>query len=240
MWFGSAYPILMSHKIKSFFFFLLWIWAPSHKSMLVHCLKLKKDWILMYLILWPHIPAFFKTSLIQIAGHKTAFSSLYSNMNITGRKNRISLSKICHRKYDVLLASCLIWQHHPGPDCLNHVIRNAGWTVGQELPSREEIFTMWSATRSRWTIADWSNPAHDLFQLLLSGRRYRALRACTNCLSEGFFHCIIGVLNHDMAVWTCDLVTDAVCVCVCGGGGAYNIHWDCNIVEFNFITFIHG
>ena len=84
--------------------------------------------------------------------------------------------------------------------CLNRVIGNAGQTVGHKLPSLEEIFTKRSAARSRWTIADWSNPAHDLFQLLLSGRRYRALRACTNCLSGGFFHCIIGALNHDMAV----------------------------------------
>ena len=81
---------------------------------------------------------------------------------------------------------------------LNRVITNSVGASSREL---EEIFTKRSVARSRRTIADRSHPAHDLVQLLPSGRRYRVLRARTNRLSGSFFHRdrAVGALNRDMA-----------------------------------------
>ena len=93
----------------------------------------------------------------------------------------------------------------------------------------EEIFTKQSVARSRRTIADRSHPAHDLFQLLPSGRRYLALRACTHRLSGSFFHLPLVLstvtwqsetvrdsgLSLTLCVWLCVCVCVCLCVCDC-------------------------
>ena len=83
----------------------------------------------------------------------------------------------------------------------------------------EEIFTKQSVARCRRTIADQSHPAHDLFQLLPSGWRYLALRACTHRLSGSFFY---PSLVLSTVTWQSEPVSDSglsltpcVCVCVC-------------------------
>ena len=85
---------------------------------------------------------------------------------------------------------------------LSRVVKNAGLIIECELPSLEEMYLCLrrSVARSKRIIADQSHPAYGLFQLLPSGRRYRALRARTSRLSSSFFVQAVGVLNRSLAV----------------------------------------
>ena len=83
---------------------------------------------------------------------------------------------------------------------LSRVVKNAGRIIGCQLPSLEKMYLKRSVARSQRIIADKSHPAHGLFQLLPSGRRYRALTARTNRLSSSFFVQAVGALNRDVAV----------------------------------------
>ena len=106
----------------------------------------------------------------------------------------------------VLCFSLPVWRGSTTQDQkrrVNRDIRKAGRIVGRLLPS---TFTKRSVARSRRITADRSHPAHDLFQLLPSGRRYRALRARTTRLCHSFFHRLPPSRPGQ---------TGCVCVCLC-------------------------
>ncbi len=60
---------------------------------------------------------------------------------------------------------------------LQRVVRTAEQITGTTLPALQELYSSRVSKRAGKITLDPSHPAHSLFELLLSGRRYRAL--CT-------------------------------------------------------------
>ncbi|KAK0142739.1 hypothetical protein N1851_019322 [Merluccius polli] len=58
-------------------------------------------------------------------------------------------------------------------EALQRVVKAVGRIIGTTLPSITSVFTSRCLRRSKCIIKDQSHPAHHLFQLLPSGRRYR-------------------------------------------------------------------
>lgn len=59
--------------------------------------------------------------------------------------------------------------------------------IGTSMPSFQDLYESRVRKQARSTSADPSQPGHNLFQLLPSGRRYRALYAKTSTYRNGFF-----------------------------------------------------
>ncbi|KAK0135168.1 putative RNA-directed DNA polymerase from transposon X-element [Merluccius polli] len=98
-----------------------------------------------------------------------------------------------------ILSSCItVW----GGSCTEHskkalqrVVNTAGKIIGAPLPSLQATYTN-RLTRKATSIAnDTSHPAHSLFSLLPSGRRYRSLHCRTTRLRNSFTHQAVRMLN---------------------------------------------
>ncbi|KAM9825158.1 uncharacterized protein ACBT44_005959 [Syngnathus typhle] len=101
-----------------------------------------------------------------------------------------------------VLSSCIaVW----GGGCtdynlkaLQRIVNTAGKIIGASLPSLKDIYTS-HLTRKATTIvsdvSDVSHPAHSLFELLPSGKRYRSLRSRTTRLSNSFILQAVRILN---------------------------------------------
>ena len=85
---------------------------------------------------------------------------------------------------------------------LQRVINAAQKIVGCPLPSLEDISSSRCLNRARNIIKDSSHPAHHLFNLLPSGRRYRSIRARTTRLTNSFFPWAIKNSKHCQTVNT--------------------------------------
>ncbi len=68
---------------------------------------------------------------------------------------------------------------------LQRAVRTAERIIGAPLPSLQELYTSRMRKRAKKITLDPSHPAHSLFELLPSGRRYRAL--CTKAAQ--YFAC---------------------------------------------------
>ncbi len=62
---------------------------------------------------------------------------------------------------------------------LRGVVRTAEWIIGTTLPTLQELYLSRVNKRAVKITLDPSHPAHSLFELLPSGRRYRALSTRT-------------------------------------------------------------
>ncbi len=62
---------------------------------------------------------------------------------------------------------------------LRRVVWTAEWIIGTILPTLQELYLSRVSKRAGKITLDPSHPAHFLFELLLSGRCYRALRTRT-------------------------------------------------------------
>lgn len=78
---------------------------------------------------------------------------------------------------------------------LQRVIGSAQKTIGCPLPSLEELANSRCLNRTRSILKDIVHPAHHLFNLLPSGRRYRSMKARTARLTNSFFPWAIQLLN---------------------------------------------
>ena len=67
-------------------------------------------------------------------------------------------------------------------EALHRVVKAAGRIIGTSLPEISTVFTSRCLSRVKNIIKDQFHPAHHLFQLLPSGRRYRSIRSRTNSL----------------------------------------------------------
>jgi len=77
----------------------------------------------------------------------------------------------------------------------NNIVKTAQRVTGTPLPSIEEVQKKRCLRRARSILKDSSHPAHRLFSLLPSGRRFRSLRSRTSRLSNSFFHRAVTLLN---------------------------------------------
>uniref|UniRef100_A0A669CU71 Reverse transcriptase domain-containing protein n=1 Tax=Oreochromis niloticus TaxID=8128 RepID=A0A669CU71_ORENI len=98
-----------------------------------------------------------------------------------------------------ILSSCItVW----GGSCtdynrkaLQRIVRTAERIVGVPLPSLQDIYTTRLTRKAITIVNDATHPAHCLFSLLPSGKRYRSLRSRTTRLTNSFIHQAVRLLN---------------------------------------------
>uniref|UniRef100_A0A8C1UDK1 Reverse transcriptase domain-containing protein n=1 Tax=Cyprinus carpio TaxID=7962 RepID=A0A8C1UDK1_CYPCA len=78
---------------------------------------------------------------------------------------------------------------------LQRVVRTAERIIGTTLPSIQELYLSRVSKRAGKITLDPSHPAHFLFELLPSGRRYRALSTRTTRHRNSFFPQAIHLMN---------------------------------------------
>ena len=78
---------------------------------------------------------------------------------------------------------------------LQRVVNTAKKIIGVPLPSLQDIYTARLTRKALMIIKDTSHPAHKLFSLLPSGKRYRRLRSRTTRLASSTMHQAIKILN---------------------------------------------
>ena len=98
----------------------------------------------------------------------------------------------------ILCSSITVWfgaatQHDKHR--LQRTIRTAEKIIGAPLPSLQDLYIGRTRKRAENIIKDPSHPAHTLFDLLPSGRRYRSLRTKTTRHKNSFFPTAITLLN---------------------------------------------
>ena len=81
-------------------------------------------------------------------------------------------------------------------DKLEGVINTASKIIGCQLPSLEEMYLKRTMKRARRIANDSSHPANSLFDILPSGRRFRALKTRTDRLRKSFFPTAVNLLNN--------------------------------------------
>ena len=81
---------------------------------------------------------------------------------------------------------------------LQRVVRTAGRITGGVLPSIQDIYTRRCRSKTKRILEDNSHPAHGLFDLLNSGKRYRILKASQERYRKSFYPHAIRILNEDM------------------------------------------
>ncbi len=70
---------------------------------------------------------------------------------------------------------------------LQRTVRTAERIIGVPMPSLQELYTSRVRKRAKKITLDPSHPAHSLFELLPSGRRYRSLSTKTARHKNSFF-----------------------------------------------------
>ncbi len=78
---------------------------------------------------------------------------------------------------------------------LRRVVRTAERIIGTTLPTLQELYLSRVSKRAGKITLDPSHPAHSLFELLSSGRRYRALSTRTTRHRNSFFPQAIHLMN---------------------------------------------
>ncbi len=78
---------------------------------------------------------------------------------------------------------------------LRRVVRTAERIIGTTLPTLQELYSSRVNKRAGKITLDPSHPAHSLFELLPSGRRYRALSTRTTRHRNSFFPQAIHLMN---------------------------------------------
>ncbi len=79
---------------------------------------------------------------------------------------------------------------------LRRVVRTAEQIIGTTLPSLQELYLSRVSKRAGKITLDPSHPAHSLFELLPSVRRYRALSTRTTRHRNSFFPQAIHLMNY--------------------------------------------
>ena len=79
---------------------------------------------------------------------------------------------------------------------LNKIISTASRVIGEQLPTLESIYRQRLKKRSYKIVEDPSHPAHELFELLPSGRRYRSIKTRTNRFKNSLFPSAIRLLSE--------------------------------------------
>ncbi|XP_059825593.1 uncharacterized protein LOC132394009 isoform X2 [Hypanus sabinus] len=78
---------------------------------------------------------------------------------------------------------------------LQRTVRTAERIIGASLPSIVDLYSSRLKKRAGNIIKDPFHPAHGLFELLLSGRRFRSLQTKTNRHWRSFFPTAVTLLN---------------------------------------------
>uniref|UniRef100_A0A3P9HUL5 Reverse transcriptase domain-containing protein n=1 Tax=Oryzias latipes TaxID=8090 RepID=A0A3P9HUL5_ORYLA len=118
------------------------------------------------------------------------------------RKNNVSqelLVTFYRSTIESILSYCItVWFSHcteAERQSLHRVVKMAQRLIGCPLPSLKDIYQSRCFSRVTSIITDSTHPAFPLFDLLLSGRRYRSIITRTNRLRNSFFPQAITIRN---------------------------------------------
>uniref|UniRef100_A0A3B3HJX1 Reverse transcriptase domain-containing protein n=1 Tax=Oryzias latipes TaxID=8090 RepID=A0A3B3HJX1_ORYLA len=98
----------------------------------------------------------------------------------------------------VLTFDFLVWFHSctkADQQRLQRVVKTAGKIIGTILPEMGSLYTTRCLKRVQNILHDQHHPAHHLFHLLPSGRRYRSIKAKTTRLSNSLYPQAVRLLN---------------------------------------------
>lgn len=98
----------------------------------------------------------------------------------------------------VLTFSMLVWFGHTTAQDktrMERVVCRASKIIGCSLPSLSSLFSTRIIRKAKNIIADHSHPAHYLFNLLPSGRRYRSIKTSTSRFRDSTYPLAIRYLN---------------------------------------------
>ncbi|TKS65503.1 RNA-directed DNA polymerase from mobile element jockey [Collichthys lucidus] len=122
----------------------------------------------------------------------------------TLKKNHLSsaiLVNFYHCVIESILTNCVtVWYGSCSAAERKHlqrVVKTAQRITGTPLPAIEDVQKKRCLRRARSILKDPSHPAHGLFSLLPSGRRFRSLRTRTSRLRNSFFPRAVTLLNSD-------------------------------------------
>jgi len=79
---------------------------------------------------------------------------------------------------------------------LTSVVLKAQKIIGSELPALSSLNRTRLQRRAQRIIQDSTHPAHNLFELLPSGRRYRVIRSKTERMKNSLFCRAVLALNE--------------------------------------------
>lgn len=98
----------------------------------------------------------------------------------------------------ILTSSITVWYGSTDSNSrkkLQRIVKKSSKIIGTPLPSVESLYLKRTTKRANKIISDPSHPAHHLFQLLPSGRRYRSMATKTSRFKNSFFPSAIRTLN---------------------------------------------
>lgn len=98
----------------------------------------------------------------------------------------------------ILTSSLSVWHGScsaADKKALQRVVRTAEKIIRSPQPTIQDLYTSHCSKRATNIIKDTTHPAHKLFALLPSGKRYRSMRCHTNRLRNSFFPQAIRLLN---------------------------------------------
>ncbi len=128
----------------------------------------------------------------DLTSNKTTYTWTFSQLNNLERNTLKTVEMIVDFRR-TLSPSGEIW-----PQKTTRVVRTAERIIGTTLPNLQELYSSRVSKRADKITLDPSHPAHSLFELLPSGRRYRALSTRTTRHRNSFF------LKHSIS-WTLDI-----------------------------------
>ena len=80
----------------------------------------------------------------------------------------------------------------------NKIIKTAGRIIGVTLTPLDTVFKQRSLKKSKAIAGDTTHPAHSLFTILPSGRRYKNIKARTNRFKNSFFPTAVSLLSEGL------------------------------------------
>ncbi|TWW76535.1 putative RNA-directed DNA polymerase from transposon BS [Takifugu flavidus] len=111
-----------------------------------------------------------------------------------------------YRCTESILTSCVtVWYGNCSASdrkALQKVVKTAHQIAGASLPSIEDIYRKRCHRRAKKVSKDSCHPAHGLFTLMPSGRRYRSLRTKTSRFRNSFFPTAVFLPNSDPSHFT--------------------------------------
>ena len=118
------------------------------------------------------------------------------------KKFRVSQAAMTHfyraTIESVLTFSMPVWFGHATSEDktrLERVVRRASKIIRCSLPTLESLYSVRLIRKAKKIIADYSHPAHYLFRLLPSGRRYESTRSRTSRFRDSTYPAAIRLLN---------------------------------------------
>ena len=83
---------------------------------------------------------------------------------------------------------------------LDRVVKTASKIIGIKLDSLDVLYNKRVLRKTRSIINDESHPAHNLFQLLPSGKRYKSISCNTNRVRDSFYPTAVRSLNKSLCL----------------------------------------